>query len=91
MESKVRYSLRKLTCLGANPKPIIMDRSLRTPLSSKLLSSNETVRPIIATTYVHANDTEKAERAKKLESAGAVILYCNEISEKIDLDDMLSK
>lgn len=68
-----------------------MDRSLRTPLSSKLLSSNETVRPIIATVNIHPSDTEKVERAKKLENAGATILYCNEISEKIDLDDMLSK
>mmetsp|Transcript_34521 Transcript_34521/g.55844 ORF Transcript_34521/g.55844 Transcript_34521/m.55844 type:complete len:147 (+) Transcript_34521:57-497(+) len=40
---------------GTNPRPIILDSSLRMPLNRKLFTSSTCVRPIIATvgSYVH--------------------------------------
>ena len=53
-------SLTVRLCQGISPLPVILDPSLRTPLTSKLLTSSTGRRPIIATLASHPAATTTA-------------------------------
>ena len=69
-------SLTVRLCPGASPQPIIVDKDLRTPLTSRLMSSPDCIRPIIVTARgAAAGDEEaKALRHASLEAAGAIVV-----------------
>lgn len=56
---------------GSNPKPIILDSSLRIPLNSKLLNSDRCERPIIIT-----SESADSKRLKLVREKGATVLKC---------------
>ena len=72
-------------CAGPDPLKIIVDSTLRTPVTASVLSSG-TASLIIATTPA-ASD----ERRVALEQAGAQILQCGALDRRVDLADMLER
>eukprot|EP01118_Nematostelium_gracile_P001033 TRINITY_DN11033_c0_g1_i1.p1 TRINITY_DN11033_c0_g1~~TRINITY_DN11033_c0_g1_i1.p1 ORF type:complete len:243 (+),score=61.86 TRINITY_DN11033_c0_g1_i1:3-731(+) len=73
---------------GPNPKPVILDASLRTPLQCKLISSNDCVKPIIVT-IDPKGDSTKLEKMEDLKKAGADIIVCRTQENTLDLGHML--
>jgi len=57
---------------GSNPKPIVLDSTMRMPLNAKLLTSEACERPIVLTA-APAN----ADRRRALEDLGAEVLVCS--------------
>ena len=70
---------------GRNPMRIIVDSSLRTPTSVKILSGHLAKKTIIATTV-----EELAAHQHYLQS-GSTVLVCNSHDNKVDLRDLLEK
>jgi GTP cyclohydrolase II len=74
-------SLTVRHCEGSSPVPIIIDSRLRTPLTCKLLTSPQCVKPVIVTTTLCDPEAKSA-----LEGAGATIVMCNPSKEgRVDL------
>ena len=83
-------SLTVRLCSGANPLPVILDSTLRTPPECKLLCEPACRRPVIATTLA---GPAAAERQRLLQQAGATILLCEREpgSHRVDLRDALER
>lgn len=69
---------------GINPKRIILDTSLKTPLDAKIIGNDG--KCIILTL-----ENENSERAKKLKDNGAEVVTLSELSVKNILDVLVSK
>ena len=69
-------SLTVRLCEGTSPRPIVVDKDLRTPLSCRLMSSPDCLRPILVAVHGAAAGDEAAKllRQKELEEAGAAVL-----------------
>jgi len=66
---------------GIHPRPIILDSTLRTPLSARLMQRDD-VRPIIATTR-----RASADKARMLTDAGAsIVRLAEDKNGRVDLD-----
>ena len=79
----------QLTCrleYGANPTRIIVDSTLRIPLTAKVLQNQEVAPTILAT-------TEKAspKQKKALEAMGVTVLVCKEREGRVDLSDLMAR
>ena len=66
-------SLTVRLCDGRHPTPVVLDSRLRTPLLSRLASSPDCVRPIIATTSKSTETDSRKARARALEAVGCRI------------------
>ena len=79
----------ELTCRfegGRNPVRIILDSSLRTPLSSNVLRNQEK-----NATWVVCTERASAERAEQMEKLGASVIRCKSLKGHIDLVDLMEK
>jgi len=76
-------SLTVRFCEGKNPIRVVVDSRARTPVKSRIMSSDTPT--LIATTSKAPKD-----RVKNLESAGAKVIICGE-GEKVDLQILLRK
>lgn len=65
---------------GPNPKRIILDRTIKTPLESKLFKQNDTENTIVATTQ-----SADSEKRKQLENLGVTIWQVDEVLGQISL------
>ncbi|MCP8323285.1 MAG: 2,5-diamino-6-(ribosylamino)-4(3H)-pyrimidinone 5'-phosphate reductase [Candidatus Methylarchaceae archaeon HK02M2] len=76
-------SLTVRYCKGRNPMRVVVDSRARTPIKSRIISSES--QTLIATT-----SKASYNRVKNLESAGAKVIICGD-KEKVDLIILLKK
>ncbi|GAB5369855.1 hypothetical protein AAMO2058_001442400 [Amorphochlora amoebiformis] len=76
---------------GASPRPIVLDSTLRTPLTSKILNRPPKEAPILVCSRDRLdNSVELKHRAQALEKKGALILRCECCSNgRINIRKML--
>ncbi len=70
---------------GRDPLRIIVDSTLRIPLHAQVLKNTSPARTVIATI---SDDKDKISR---LEAAGAEILRCSNIHDRVDLNSLMLK
>ena len=79
---------------GPNPQPVILDSSLRTPLSCKLLTAEACRPPILCTRLPSGDDDAEAWQRRRcaLEAAGATVIECGATaSGRVDLDSAMRR
>jgi riboflavin-specific deaminase-like protein len=90
--NKDNPSLTVRMCNGTNPQPIVLDSHCSIKASSKLVTSPNCVRPIIAITSskMKISEERRAVSPKQLESLGCRFLSCHhDASGRIDLTSLL--
>lgn len=63
--------------IGSNPRPVILDTSLRCPLNIQLFTSAACEKPVILCGDTAVDDVEFQRRRSALGEAGATVLECN--------------
>ena len=79
----------KLTCrleYGKNPIRIVVDSTLKIPLSTNIITSAKDTRTIIVTTLY-----AQMSKVKELESKGVEVIVANDKDKRVDLKDMMQK
>eukprot|EP00438_Fugacium_kawagutii_P019442 Skav202640 [mRNA] locus=scaffold1942:166092:167351:- [translate_table: standard] len=74
---------------GPNPRPMVLDSDLRTPLASTLVKQTKQSNLVLLTT--NEGGKEKWQRAKALEQHGVFILEVPAAADRVSLEDALCR